>query len=162
MTDSDPQRQNPYEGLRSMALRAAGSGLLTSSPNHPHVVGLVVDIPAQGGFAAVVALNDNTASMYTSVGGGIIGAGAHAAVADAIEVLLRTVEAHLQTFLPEDDESLPGPDLVRFHLLGPSERGRADVPEDAFWGRRPDPLTPVISATQDLITKMRTQTPTQQ
>jgi hypothetical protein len=143
-----------------MALRAGESGLLAVAPDHPNVMGLVVDIPAERGFATVVALADNTTSMYTSVGGGTVGAGQHTAVADATQALLRTVEAHLSLFPSEDDASFPGPGQVRFHVLGLSGRRRAEVPDDAFWGRQPDRLIQVISATQDVITKMRSHIPT--
>jgi len=47
---------------------------------------------------------------------------------------------------------LPSGPVVRFHGFGPAGPLLAEVPEDAFWGRAEHPLTPVIAATQDVIT----------
>src|SRR6478672_7058058 len=85
-----------FTGLRAMALQATESGALPAPPaDHPDVCGVVVDIPASGGYATLVALTDNTTSLYTSTGGGTIGAGEHAAVAAATHGLLTSVQAHL-------------------------------------------------------------------
>jgi hypothetical protein len=111
-------REEPQETsvrLRTMALDAVRAGLPEPAPDHPSVSGLVVDVPAEGGFATVVALTDGTTSMYTSTGGGIIGAGEHGQVAAATRALLTVVEAHS--------------------------------------------MTPVIAATQALISEMRTVSP---
>lgn len=58
---------------------------------------MIIDIPAQGGCATLVALTDNTTSLYTSTGGGTIGAGGHATVASATHALLASAED-----VPED------------------------------------------------------------
>jgi hypothetical protein len=99
----------PYEGLRSTALSAVANGLQSPTDDHPDVSGLVVDIPVQEGFAAVVALTDNTTSMYTSVGGGTIGAGEHQNVASATQALLSSAQAqHCQTRLEEAGATVIG------------------------------------------------------
>ncbi len=118
-----------------------------------------MDIPAQGGFATVVALTDDTTSMYTSVGGGTIGAGEHPEVAELTHRLLRVVQAHLGLFGGGEDRSLPPLGSVRLHLLTPSGGRLADLPEDSFWGRAPHELMPVIASIQDLITAIRELTP---
>jgi hypothetical protein len=153
--DRGSPKDNPYKGLRRMALAAVENGLAPPTSDHPDVSGVVVDIPAQGGYASVVALTDNTTSMYTSTGGGTIGAGEHAAVASIAQQLLVIVQAHLGSFKQRDDGSLPPTATVRFHVLTPSGNRRDDVPEDCFWGRAPHELMPVIAATQELITAIR-------
>jgi hypothetical protein len=157
--DNHDDPANPYEGLRAMALRAVSSGLALPPPDHPDVSGLVVDVPAEGGFATVVALTDNTTSMYTSTGGGTIGAGEHRDVADANHRLLTIVEAHLGSFDRKDDGSLPPKGTVRLHVVTPSGNRSKDVSEDSFWGRSPGPLMPVITAVQELITAIRAASP---
>jgi hypothetical protein len=142
-----------------MALSSVDNGLAAPSPEHTDVSGLVVDIPAQGGFATVVALTDDTTSMYTSTGGGTIGAGQHANVAAATQHLLSIVQAHLGSFKQKDDGALPASGSVRFHVLTPSGSRYEDVPEDSFWGRAPHPLMPVIASTQDLISAIREASP---
>lgn len=141
-----------------MALDAL-SRLPAPASDHPSVSGLVVDIPSEGGFVTVVALTDDTTSMYTSTGGGVIGAGEHDRVAQATQALLRVVEDHQARFGTADGDELPRRGQVRFHLLAASGRRRADVPEDAFWGRADHDLMPVIAATQDVISEMRHASP---
>ena len=70
---------------------------------HRDVSGVVVDIPTEGGFATVVGLTDNTTSLYTSTGGGTIGAGEHREVAAGTHRLLSAVQAQLESFKRQDD-----------------------------------------------------------
>jgi hypothetical protein len=145
-----------YRDLRSMALEALERGALAPPfPDHPDVAGVVVDIPATGGSATVVALADNTTSLYTSTGGGTIGAGEHATVASATQALLIAVQRQLDGFTAVDDPALPPAGTVRFHVLTTSGRRTEDVPEDCFWGRAAHPLMPVIAATQHVISAIR-------
>ena len=151
--------EDVYLDLRAMALDAVAAGLAAPDPAHPTVSGLVVDIPGEGGCASVVALTDGTTSMYTSSGGGVIGAGGHAAVAEATRALLTVADAHAGLVRDPAETQLPGPGVVRFHLLTPSGRRCVDVPEGAFWGEEPHPLMPVIAATQQVISELRRASP---
>jgi len=81
-----------------MALGAVAKGLQSPGEDHPDVSGLVVDIPAEGGFATVVALTDDTTSMYMSTGGGTIGAGGHQNVASTTQALLTAAQGQLGAF----------------------------------------------------------------
>lgn len=150
-----PQPAEVYGDLRTMALRAVAEGLAPPSSEHPDVSGVVLDIPAQDAYATVVALTDNTTSMYTSVGGGTIGAGEHPQVAEATRRLLSVVQDHLGAFVRHDDGSLPLAGHVRYHLLTPSGNRYVDVPEDGFWGRAEHELIPVIAASQELLSAIR-------
>src|SRR5207302_10248598 len=69
--------------LRATALGAAEQGLPAPPSDHAHVSGVVIDIPRQGGTATLVAMTDNTTSLYTSTGGGTLVTGNHAPVAAA-------------------------------------------------------------------------------
>src|SRR5665213_4024849 len=138
-----------YRDLRSMALEAAVSGVIPVHRDHPEVFGLVADIPAQGGYATIVALGDNSTSMYTSTGGGTIGAGERPAVAASTQQLLAVVQAHLDAFASADDGTLPEQGWVRLHVLTDQMPRRADVSEDAFWGKASSHLSPGIAAGSD-------------
>jgi hypothetical protein len=150
-----PAPTDVYLGLRHKALESVARGWVSAAPAHPRVGGVVVDVPASGGFATFVALSDDTTSLYTSVGGGTIGAGDHQPVAAANHRLLATIDEYFLGFSIGADDSLPNAGFVRFHVLGTAGPSTADVPEDCFWGRAPHPLMPVISATHDLITAIR-------
>jgi hypothetical protein len=123
-----------YHHMREMALGAMDTGVLPQpGGEHPRVSGVVVDVPAEGGYATLVALTDNTTSMYTSVGGGTIGAGQHESVASATHALLSVADAALDGFTAARDDSLPPSGCVRFHVLASAGGRTKDVPESAFW-----------------------------
>jgi hypothetical protein len=143
-----PDLNRVFLDLRGRALAAADGGLLRPGDG---TLGVVVDIPAQGGYATLVALVDGTTSLYTSSGGGTIGAGAHHRVAVATRTLIETVDAHRASFTDGADDSLPPGGTVRFHGIAAAGGFVADVPEDSFWGRAGHALMPVIAATQELV-----------
>lgn len=146
--------------MRALALGAIEQGVLPEpGAEHPRVSGVVVDIPAEGGYATLVALTDSTTSMYTSVGGGTIGAGQHESVAAATHALLSAVDAELSRFTAARDDSLPPAGCVRFHVLASTGGRTKDVPEGAFWGRSDDPLMPVIAAAQGVLSAIREASP---
>lgn len=145
-----------YRRLRGMALDAVALGLPAPPPEHPGVSGVVVDIPAGGGaFATLVAMADGTTSLYSSTGGGTIGAGAHPAVAEATHALLAVVDRRLEEFGEDDDTEQPIGARVRFFVLTPEGRRVVDVPDAAFWGHEEHELTPVIAAAQEVIAALR-------
>ena len=147
-----------YLGLRGMVL-GPDSRMTPPAPEHPDVSGAMVDMPSQGGYATVVALTDDTTSMYTSTGGGTIGAGEYPEVAAATHDLLAAVQAHLSAFTLPDAGELPPPGSVRFHVLMPAGSRYGDVPDACFWGKAPSELLPVIMATQRVISAIRERTP---
>src|SRR3954453_20298545 len=96
-----------YEGLRAQALGAVASGLAAPGAEHPQVWGVVIDIPKGADWATIVALGDGTTSMYTSSGGGVIGAGEHEVVRKANEQLLTVIEREALRALAPDPGSKP-------------------------------------------------------
>jgi hypothetical protein len=100
-------------------------------------------------------MGDGTTSLYSSTGGGTIGAGVHPAVAEATHALLTLVDERLDEFGEDEDTEQPVGARVRFYILTPEGRRVADVPEDAFWGREEHELTPVIAAVQQVITGLQ-------
>lgn len=103
----------------------------------------------------MVALADGTTSMYTSSGGGTIGAGAHESVVRATRGLLTTLQDFIEMF-PEDERmELPPADLVQVTLLTPTGRRRASVPAAAFWGEEPSTVVELIAAIHDVISAIR-------
>jgi hypothetical protein len=144
-----------YLELRAQALDAVTNGLLPApGADHPRVSGVVFDVRAKGGEVTFVCLTDDTTSMYTSAGGGTIGAGSHAPVAEATHALLAAVDHQLDDFIERDDRDTPPPGVVRFHVLTPTGARTGDVPEDCFWGHAPHAWSPVLTAAQHVLTTM--------
>jgi hypothetical protein len=152
---ADSVSDGGYLGLRKMALAAVDTGAVNATADHPRVGGVVVDIPSPDGIATLVAMGDDSTSLYTSKGGGLIGAGEHAHVAAATHRLLAVIDSHLGEFVAERNDHVPNKNFVRFHVLGTAGPAVADVSQDSFWGRAPHVLMPVILAAHDVITAMR-------
>jgi hypothetical protein len=96
--------------------------------------------------------------MYTSVGGGVIGAGEHAAVRAAAQHF-RVVAAEARGQLRSTtDFPLPGPGEVRFHVRMAAASYTAAASEQALRTGR-QPLSELYAAGQDLITEIRLATP---
>ncbi len=81
------------------------------------VWGALVEIGLEDGCVTFVSLADGTTSMYTSTGGGAIGAGQHEGPANASRHLLVELQAQLDLFPPAEACPLPGPDMVAFVVL---------------------------------------------
>src|SRR5215831_8372236 len=124
-TPSSHSPDQVYEGLRTAALELTEATVGTTPPEHLDVLGAVIDIPGKGGMASVVAMADGTTSMYTSTGGGTIGAGAHEAVARATHALLATLQELIEMFPADERVDLPPADLVQITLVTRVGRRRA-------------------------------------
>jgi len=92
--------------------------------------------------------------MYTSAGGGVIGAGEHAAVRGAGD-RFRAVVADSHGLLQRTQTfPLPGEGEVRFHARVGDDRLTAAAPEAQLRTGR-HLLSPLYDAGQDLITEIR-------
>lgn len=114
----------------------------------------VMELSMDGAIASVVAVADGSVSMYLSTGGGVIGAGEHAAVR-AEGQRFRTVVADARGMLVRTAEfPLPRAGEVRFHArIGP-DRFTGVAPEAMLRAGR-HVLSPLYAAGQDLLTEIR-------
>jgi hypothetical protein len=147
-------RVNPYLGLRKQIFDLDRSALGHEvDARTGQVWGVMFELGHKGGSATFVALADNTTSMYTSTGGGIIGAGFHESVAAANRHLRAVVEAHLADLQPTDQTALPGDGewILRAFTDGGTRAAVAD--EADLWPGHP--MWDVYGAAQGLITALR-------
>jgi hypothetical protein len=108
-----------YQGLREILLTRPPAEL-GIEPREPltSVWGALVEIGfAAGASATVVSLADGTTSMYTSTGGGVIGAGQHEGPAAASRRFLAALQAELDLLPPADACPLPPAERVAFVVL---------------------------------------------
>lgn len=80
------------------------------------------------GTVTLVAYDDGATSLYTSTGGGVIGAGTHEAVRDAAAAFRAKAERTLKEFTAAaatDSLPLPPPNAVTFHVITDSATLRA-------------------------------------
>lgn len=144
-----------YRGLRQLIfdLDPARAGMRPTQAL-PTVWGAMMDLSYPSGSATLVSLVDATTSLYTSTGGGMLGAGEHQAVAVATRAFLRAVEEHLVLMRPSGDTSVPAPGYVVLRALTYGGRRAVTAAEDEL-GRGRHPLSPVFLAGQEVITEIR-------
>lgn len=144
-----------FEGLRSMAL-GVDAGSVRTPADEPWSGAAVaaMELAVDGATATVVAIADGTVSMYLSTGGGVIGAGEHAAVRAEAQ-RFRTVVADSRGLLARTaDFPLPAPGQVRFHAWVGDDRFTGMATEAVLRGGRHQ-LAPLYAAGQDLLTEIR-------
>jgi hypothetical protein len=153
------ERPDVYNDLRSTALAIdPGSIEIPDGESWSGAAMAAMEFGLAGGTATIVAIADGTVSMYVSTGGGVIGAGEHAAVRGAAE-RFRTVVAESRNLLQVSNElPLPAAGMVRFHLRTVDGAYSAAAPEALLRTSR-HPLAPLYAAGQDLLTEIRLSTP---
>jgi hypothetical protein len=115
----------------------------------------LMDLGIDRGVASVVAVSDGSTSLYTSTGGGVIGAGEHDSVADANRAFLATIERLRPQIPATDDYPLPTSGEVRFSVHWPDgSRGSAVATNDEL-AAGGHPLSGAFAAGQDVITAIR-------
>lgn len=104
--------------------------------------------------ATPVGIVDGTSSLYFSNGGGFIGAGAHAAVAEASGRWLETGQEFLPQLSAVSDPPLPDERLTQFvAVTRDGLRGAVAPEEEPGEGRHA--LSPLFHAGHDVITQIR-------
>ena len=149
-----------YAGLRSLALSTDRKDLRRPD-GEPWSGALVamMEIGLPTATATIVAIGDGTVSMYTSSGGGVLGAGEHAAVRAAAD-RFRGVAAEARGQLgATTDFPGPAPGEVRFQLRTEDGDFSGAAPEATLATGR-HPLSELYAAGQDLVTEIRLATPT--
>jgi hypothetical protein len=143
-----------YTNLRDQAL---GFGALEIKAPPPvaggRMLGVVMDMGYDTGVVTLLGLADGTTSMYVSNGGGKIGLGDHAQVAEASRRWVEIAES-AEGLVEARDDCLPGEGLIRFNFLTTGDRFGAAVAEAELAGGS-HPLSSVFLAGQQVITQIR-------
>lgn len=130
---------------------------LAPSEKRPHVWAALMDMAISNRVATVVAVADGTVSLYTSAGGGVIGAGEHVPVRQAASHFLDVAEAHLAELSSVGEHPLPVAGHVKLYALTYNGVFAADAETSEV--RRGHPLYDLFSAAQAVITAMREMMP---
>lgn len=117
--------------------------------------GAVMDMPVDVGLATLVALDDDTVSLYLNPGGGMIGAGTHDAVARRAAGF-RSELARLQSRLsPATVFPAPAPGYVVFYLLTKTTTLSSGPLMETQVGRDGHPFAAVHRAAHEVIAAIR-------
>ncbi|MBK8883908.1 MAG: hypothetical protein IPN67_16470 [Bacteroidales bacterium] len=112
------QKENPYEGLRKMALGTKPEQLGLKLPSDKTIVyGVVMDWDVKNGTASTVAFMTGDASIYFSSGAGIIGGGTHENVMVMAMQFVEKAQLMLDKSLKTDLTPLPAANEVIFYFL---------------------------------------------
>ncbi len=144
-----------YDALRGhlLALHPAEFGLVPT-PELPRVWGLIVDMGYPNATATLVGLADGTTSLYLSTGGGVIGGGEHAHVADAPRAMLAVAERHVDEMPATADLGVPRPGRVVLRAMTYDGQRAVDADEGELVARH-HRLGEVYHAAHGVITHLR-------
>jgi hypothetical protein len=152
--DAQSSPADVYERLRQQVLGLTPDQLGGGSFAEEPILALLMETRYPEAVATLVAVADGTTSLYFSNGGGVIGAGTHAAVAEASERWLEAGRAALRDLPDVTDPALPADGMTQFLTVTPTALRGLAVPE-AELGEGRHSLTPLFYAGQDVITQIR-------
>jgi hypothetical protein len=142
-----------YAGLRQQVLSLTPDQLGEELADEP-ILALLMETGYPEAVATLVGVADGTTSLYFSNGGGFIGAGTHANVAEANRrwhELGRSVLPQLGVIA---DPPLPAEDMTQFVAVTAEGLRGAVAPQEELGEGRHE-LSPFFYAGQDVITQIR-------
>ena len=131
---------------------------IVPTQEHPRVWAVLMDMGSDKGTATLLAAVDGTVSLYTSTGGGIIGAGEHPSIRRKAMTFLSTAEQYLDEFQKTSKYPLPAPGRTTFYLMTFSGTFTGDFDENAL-GEGHHKLSKLFYAGHEVISAMREKTP---
>jgi hypothetical protein len=141
-----------FHKLRGMALTMTAKKL--GVPQDEPVVGVVMDLSFDGGFASVTSFLTGEASIYLSSGGGSIGGGAHASIQKAAKAFVAEAAKALPLLKPAIATPLPVHGKTAFYVITPKGLFTASEREQMLGEKRSE-LSPLFYAGQNVITAYR-------
>lgn len=148
-------KRGVYRDLRSTALGLDRAAIrMPEGERWSGALVAAMEIGMPEATATVVAIADGTVSMYLSSGGGVIGAGEHAAVRGAADQFREVVGESRSLLERAGVFEPPSVGEVRFHARIGDDRLTAAAPESALRTGR-HPLAPLYAAGQDVLTEIR-------
>jgi len=146
---------NVINEMRSMVLNLSPEEIGVTKENYPHeVFGIIMETGYDEGSFTLVALADNTTSLYFSSGGGILGAGFHEEVQKASAMLLSGANHFRAQTKPTSDFPLPEKGEVFFYLLG-FDGITTYTAKEIELGENRDPLSKLFHVSHLVIAKVK-------
>ena len=142
-----------YTRLREQILGLTAEQLNDAYADAP-LLALAMDMGYPEGAATLIGVVDGASSLYFSNGGGIIGAGEHATVAEANRRLLEAGRGLLHELAAISSAPLPEEGMTQFVAVTPGGLRGASAPEQELGGGG-HALSPLFYAAQDVITQIR-------
>jgi len=115
----------------------------------------MMEFEVSGTWVTLLAILDGTTSLYFGSGGGIIGAGGHAAVREVAQTFLESMDKASTGFVKVAAYPLPGQGHVHFYTLKADGVYASPDIDEAELTKPGHPLLPLYAAAQNLITQIR-------
>ena len=152
---ADPDPAAAARDLREAALRHRAQDLgIAPAPELPRVFGILMETGYDQAVASLVVFAEGSASLYFSTGGGVIGAGEHESVAEAMVPFFLTAEEHLGAFSRTAQTPYPAPGRVRFYVRTYDGTLTAEASEDDLGNMRHE-LSNLFHAGHGVISAVR-------
>jgi hypothetical protein len=142
-----------YSELRQQVLNLTPGQLGEELADEP-VLALMMETGYPEAVATLVGVADGTTSLYFSNGGGFIGAGTHASVAEASRRWHELGRSVLLQLAVIEDAPLPGEGMTQFVAVTADGLRGTVAPEEELGEDRHE-LSPFFYAAQDVITQIR-------
>ncbi len=150
-----PEFAETYLQLRDLIFRLEPAKLgLAPSTFTPHVWGVLMETGYVVGTATLVSLADGTTSLYYSTGGGMLGRGDYAPVAEASRALVLQAEKALSQMASIREVPLPAVGQVRFSSLTYSGICTAEAAEVTLKSGN-HPLSPLFVLAHNTLDQLR-------
>ena len=149
-----PPPAEVYTDLRQQVLGLTPDQLEGITVDDAEVFALLMETGYPEAVATLVVVADGTSSLYFSNGGGFIGAGTHAAVADASRRLLLKGHEYLPRLSSVTDPPPPAEGRTQFVVVTRDGLRGAVAPE-AELGEGEHSLSPLFYAGHDVIMQIR-------
>lgn len=143
-----------YLDLRKHVLSLDSKTIGLTAETGPPVWGMVMDISYPKSGVTLVALVNDTISLYFTNGGGVIGVGKYEETRIAAGKMLGVAASYLEKAGPTTEFSLPAPGRVRFYFLTYNGVKVAEAIEMDLKSQRSE-MTNLYFYANDLITQIR-------
>jgi len=146
---------NPFKGLRNMALSVTPEQLRLNLPSNKTVVyGIVMDWNTGGVICTIVAFQTGDASMYLSSGQAYIGGGQHLNIHEQAISFVKNAQDYLKNTAFVDSMPLPDQEFARFYFL--TNRGTYSIQESVSNLKgKSDQFIELMAQGQKLISEYR-------
>jgi hypothetical protein len=145
-----------YLGLRGNLFALDPSSVkIAPDPELPTLWGILMEMSMGGVPITVVSLADGTTSLYTARGGGMIGMGAHKAVADMSRQFIAVAEQYLPQMAPITEFPTVALGHVKFYALSYKDGVFTTDQMENELETGQHPFSNLYGAGQNVITQMR-------
>jgi hypothetical protein len=153
--DPEPPARSPADTMRELRERLLrGSAAQFSIEPAGAVWGVLMEMGHADAAVTPVALNDGTASLYFSWGGGVIGGGPHPSINASARRTVAMAACELSKLSPTAAFPLPAVGEVKFYVLTTGGVLTAAAREETL-GAGEHPLSALFYAGHDVITALR-------